>query len=81
MESYEQFLTTMTDGIFNEACVRGWSWPQLAAHAEVSASTVYKLGMRITRYPQLRTFYRLARAVNMNITLLKKEVHHYAKAS
>jgi hypothetical protein len=81
MSEYERFLVKLTDEVFNDAFKQGMTWHELAEEAGVSTTTVYNLGNRITRFPQLRTFFFLAKAVGMNVALLKKEVAHYAKAS
>ena len=82
MTHYERFLTMMTDQIFEEAVNRfDWTWDELADHAGVARSTVYRLGTRFTRYPQLRTFFLLAKAVRMNVRLIRKELtSHEAKS-
>lgn len=74
MSHYERFLTSMTDQIFEEAVMQGLTWIGLAKKSGLSITTVYNLGNRVTRFPQLRTFFLLAKAVGMNVRLLRKEV-------
>ena len=81
MTHYERFLISMTDQIFEEAVKRGLTWIELASHAGVSPTTVYNLGNRITRFPQLRTFFLLAKAVRMNVRLLRKEINFHETPS
>jgi DNA-binding phage protein len=71
--TYEQFLDQVVDDIFNEASKR-YTWQQLADKAGVSHTTVYRLGMRITRLPQLRTIFLLAKAAGLDVKLLKKKL-------
>lgn len=74
--TYEKFLDGVVDDIFNEAAKRH-TWQQLAKKAGVSHTTVYRLGMRITRFPQLRTVFLLAKAAGLNVRLIKKELQIY----
>ena len=69
---YDEYLNQTVDQIYQRATDIGWTWNELAQMAGVHPSTVYKLGMRITRLPQLRTMFLLARAVNMNLPTIKK---------
>lgn len=77
---YEKFLVKLTDQLFDMAYMEGLTWIGFAKRAGVSYTTVYNLGMRITRYPQLRTIYRLAKAVGLDVRLIKEKVHTYEKA-
>lgn len=73
--TYEQYLIKATDVIFERATYQiGWDWKELAQIAGLSYSTVYRLGMRQTRFPQLRTFFKLAQAVNMNMPEIKTQL-------
>lgn len=82
MTHYERFLEKMTDEVFERATdVYGLTWTELAERAGLSPSTVYRLGNRITKYPQLRTFFLLAKAVRMNVRLLRKEISKHEKAT
>jgi transcriptional regulator with XRE-family HTH domain len=56
------------------------TWADLASAAGLAPSTVYNLGNRVTRFPQLRTFYLLAQAVGMDLSLIRKEVRRYEAA-
>lgn len=69
--SYEQYLDKVVDDIFTRASV-AWTWVELAQMAGVSYGTVYRLGMRETRFPQLRTVFLLAKAVNMDLPAIRK---------
>jgi hypothetical protein len=81
MTHYERFLEKITDEMFDEAYRQGLTWIGLAHRAGLAESTVYKLGMRITRFPQLRTFFLLAKAVRMNVRVIRKELaRHESKA-
>lgn len=73
--NYEVFLAGVVDQIFDHATYRyDLNWPELAARAGVAGSTVYRLGMRQTRLPLLRTVYKLADAVGMNVRLIKRQL-------
>lgn len=74
MTHYERFLNNLVDEVFERAVEMDLSWIDLADRAGVSATTVYNLGNRVTRFPLLRTFFLLARAVRMNVRLIKKEL-------
>jgi hypothetical protein len=76
MNDYEKFLMRITDDVFDKAYMEGLTWIGLAHRSGLSTNTVYNLGNRITRFPQLRTLYLLAKAVGMDIVALKKEVKH-----
>jgi hypothetical protein len=80
MSHYERFLVRMTDEIFDRAYTEGLTWIGLSRKSGLAKATVYNLGNRVTRFPQLRTFFLLAKAVGMNITLLRKEVTREAKS-
>jgi AraC-like DNA-binding protein len=62
--SYEQYLDQLVDVIFSKAAKK-YTWEELADQAGLSRRTVYNLGMRVTRFPQLRTVYLLSRVVNV----------------
>jgi hypothetical protein len=79
MNNYERFLTRITDDVFDRAYMEGLTWIGLAHKSGLSINTVYNLGNRITRFPQLRTLYLLAQAVDMNIVTLRKEVRREAQ--
>lgn len=63
---YEQALEAATDLIFDYATFTlDWSWQTLAIEADVNYSTVRRLGERQTRFPQWRTFWKLAKACGL----------------
>jgi len=68
---YEQYLDKVIDVLFTEAYTR-FTWEEWAIEAGVSKTTVYRLGMRLTKYPQLRTVMLLAKAVNVDLPAIKK---------
>ena len=70
---YETRLDDLVDELFNEAS-RYWTWPELAHEAGLAYSTVYNLGERVTRLPQLRTVYRLADALGMDVQVVKRRL-------
>ena len=81
MTHYERFLVKVTDEIFEAAVMEGLTWIGLAKRAGLAESTVYNLGNRVTRFPQLRTFFLLAKAVRMNVRLLRKELTRHEAES
>lgn len=64
--TYEQYLDKVIDTLFSEA-YKKYNWEEWAAEAGVSSTTVHRLGMRITKCPQLRTVMLLAKAVNVDL--------------
>jgi transcriptional regulator with XRE-family HTH domain len=70
---YELYLNKVVDVIFKQAA-ESWTWAELAKRAGVSNSTVSKLGNRFTRFPQLRTVFLLATAVNMDLPAIKQSL-------
>jgi DNA-binding XRE family transcriptional regulator len=69
---YERALDALVDEIYEKALEDyDWTWGDLAAHAGLSYSTIVKLGERTTRLPQLRTIYHLAKAVGMDVAVVK----------
>ena len=68
--TYEQYLDKVIDTLFSEAYER-YTWEEWAAEAGVSSTTVNRLGMRITKRPQLRTIMLLAQAVNIDLPTIK----------
>jgi predicted transcriptional regulator len=61
--TYVQHLDRLIDDLFQRACDRGMTWSEFAREAGVEYSTVKKLGMRQTGYPQYRSLHRLAQSV------------------
>lgn len=72
---YERFLVRVTDEIFDAAYMEGLTWIGLANRAGLSVNTVYRLGNRDTKFPQLRTFFLLAKAVGRDVQILRKELN------
>ena len=77
---YETFLVKATDVLFEEAAEQGLTWEKFAEHAGVATSTVYRLGTRQTRFPLLRTFFKLAQCVGMEVEF-KKQLRKFKVAS
>jgi hypothetical protein len=75
---YETFLNRTVDDIFDEAYRRGWTWVKLASESGMSYNTVSNLGNRITFLPQLRTIYRMAKSVGMNVELISRKARQLA---
>ena len=74
-KDYERALDALVDEIYEAALDNhDWSWGDLAAHAGLSYSTICKLGDRTTRLPQLRTIYHLAKAVGMDVAVIKQRL-------
>lgn len=72
---YQDRLDALVDQIFEEATYRlDWSWNDLADEAGMCRSTVTRLGNRETRLPQLHTMYRLAKAVGMDVSMVKAKM-------
>ena len=70
--AYEKALEAATDVIFTYATFTlDWSWRDLAIKSDVNYSTVRRLGERITRYPQWRTFWKLARACGLEMQFVE----------
>lgn len=69
---YEKALEAATDVIFDYATYQlDWTWQTLAIKAEVNYSTVRRLGSRVTRYPQWRTFWKLAKACGLEMQFVE----------
>jgi hypothetical protein len=69
-KQYFAVLHALVDSVFELACDKfDWSWEQFAEQAQLSPSTVYKLGNRVTQYPRYFTVFKLARAVGMDLKL------------
>lgn len=70
-KEFYRFLHRVVDDIFQIAKDEyQLTWNQLAGRAGVGYMTVYFLGERITRFPGLRTVYKLARAVGKQFELV-----------
>lgn len=69
-KDYEQLLDRFVDILFLEATDHySYTWREFAKAAGVAYSTVYRLGMRDTHLPYLRTIYKLAKAVDLEMQL------------
>ncbi len=65
---YFRELHQIIDAVFSEAYEHyQWNWEQLAANSGLAYATVANLGERRTRWPQLRTVWRLCKAVNWDL--------------
>jgi len=71
--TYEKYLNKTVDKLFQAAYEDNLTWSEFADKARVSKQTVYNLGTRKTRFPQLRTVFRLAKAVNINLPEVLKQ--------
>lgn len=72
---YQAKLDLLIDDIFELASDnRGWSWVSLAEESCMSYNTVYRLGMRLTKWPRLQTIYKLAAAVGMDLNLVQRDL-------
>lgn len=71
MNAYEKYLHDVVDTLFDEAA-KHYTWPEFAKEAGVCYGTVYRLGMRYTKLPQLRTIFLLAKAVGMDVAVIKR---------
>jgi len=79
---YTAKLESFVDDIYEIAHdVWDYSWAELAEQAGCSYTTVWRLGMRVTRWPRLQTIYKLAQAVGMDIGLLRGEIDQMARAA
>jgi len=71
---YMAKLESFVDDIYEIAHdVWDFSWVDLAEEAGCSYTTVWRLGMRVTRWPRLQTIFKLARAVGMDVDLIRAE--------
>jgi DNA-binding XRE family transcriptional regulator len=66
--AYERELDVLLDQIFEE-----WdkSWEDLADKADLAMSTIYNIGNRVTRIPQFKTVWKLARAIGFQLQLTR----------
>lgn len=70
-KDYYVNLNNILDEIFGEFEYLEWTFADLAKKAGVTLQTIHNLCNRKTKYPHFRTVYLLAKAMNMNFTLLK----------
>jgi len=74
-KDYERALDALVDEIYQTALDdHDWTWGDLASHAGLAYSTIVKLGERTTRLPQLRTIYHLAKAVGMDVAVVRQRL-------
>ena len=66
MNSYETYLDKVVELLYDKAYTR-FTWEEWADEAGVSRTTVNRLGTRVTKRPQLRTIFLLAKAVNVDL--------------
>jgi hypothetical protein len=68
--AYFAALHKLIDAIYEEAAdTYGYTWAQLAVHANLSYLTVANLGDRETKYPRFQTVYKLAKAVGWSLVI------------
>lgn len=71
---YEVYLNMLVDKIFAKGA-KIWDWEyntelkQWANEAKLHHMTIWKLGTRETKLPQLLTIYKLAKSVGMSLNL------------
>lgn len=66
--NYFRDLHLIIDDIFAYAASEfDWTWRQLSIHSGVSYRTVSRLGDRLTKYPNFRTVYLLAKSIGWQI--------------
>jgi hypothetical protein len=74
-DDYIQRLDEIIDELFSAATYQcDWTWNQFAAESGLAYSTVCRLGERTTRVPHLRTIFRMANAVGMDVKVLKRKL-------
>lgn len=74
-EDYIEALDAIIDDLFNAATYDcDWTWNHFAVEAGLAYSTVANLGDRKTRLPQLRTIFRMATAVGMDVRVIKRRL-------
>jgi hypothetical protein len=64
--TYNQYLNRVIDDLFKEAAKK-WTWTEWAEEAGVCYTTVFRLGTRKTKRPQLRTVFLLAKSLGINL--------------
>lgn len=70
---FDQEIEAIVDAIYEVADEKyNWGWWQLASEAGLCYSTVYRLGCRTTKDPHFKTIWKLAKAVGMNLELVKR---------
>jgi len=81
MTNYERFLRDLVDELYEDAAGREWSWKEFAGHSRLSYSTIFRLGMRITRFPRFDTIFKIATALDRAIEIRKRVKHRLRKAA
>ena len=77
---YLEQLHALLDAIFQRAQSEyGWSWPELATESGLAYTTVRKLGLRETQFPELRSVLLLAEAVERPLTLQQVRIAKRAR--
>lgn len=66
-------LNDTLDLIYDEASNQGFSFPSLAEASGLSISTIHRLNDRLTEYPRFHTVYRLATAVGIEVTFVRRQ--------
>ena len=65
---YIERLNEVVDMIYGVARdTYAWGWEELAHRANLSVSTVNRIGNAITLQPRFRTIHKLAKAVGMEV--------------
>jgi hypothetical protein len=78
--TFEKFLDTVIDDIFDANYsnpTTDGNWWRLSKASGVSYGSVVNLGNRDTKSPHLKTVYRLAEAVGIDVRLIKQKVKLY----
>ena len=71
-KDYLDALHLCIDGLFEVAAKQyGLDWNALAEKSGVSRATVHNLGNRVTRFPEFRSVYLIAKAVNRSEDLVR----------
>ena len=78
---YAECLDQLVDDIYEAATdVYDYSWYQLAYEAHLAYNTVHRLGMRETKLPRLKTLFKLAAAVGMDVGIIENDLRARAVA-
>lgn len=72
--AYVNYLHQVIDVLFDRADELDITWVDWAKKAGVSPTTVYRLGERETRLPQLRSIYLLASAIDCELPSVIRQV-------
>lgn len=69
--AYRRDMKEAVDAIFSYATnVKDWTWSELAENANLSIGTVHRLGTRVTKLPRWQTFWKLATALGLVLTVM-----------